>query len=132
MRTLVILASITLAGASVLPAQYNDGESHGDTRFLIEPGCQPLLGPTRLSGRKEPGDRIVNGTGRTSNLVTDQNEWQSYHIWFRARFLRVLFNGVSVQNDVEVATKPIMLQGDHGPVAFRNIYIRPLRPIIHR
>jgi hypothetical protein len=25
-----------------------------------------------------------------------------------------------------------MLQGDHGPVAYRNIYVRPLRPIIKR
>jgi hypothetical protein len=25
-----------------------------------------------------------------------------------------------------------MLQGDHGPVAFRNIYIRPLRPLVVR
>jgi hypothetical protein len=27
----------------------------------------------------------------------------------------------------EAATNPLMLQGDHGPVAFRNIYWRPLR-----
>jgi hypothetical protein len=27
---------------------------------------------------------------------------------------------------------PLMIQGDHGPVAFRNIYIRPLRPLILR
>ena len=32
----------------------------------------------------------------------------------------------------EAATNPIMLQGDHGPVAFQNIYVRPLRPLIHR
>jgi hypothetical protein len=25
-----------------------------------------------------------------------------------------------------------MIQGDHGPVALRNIYIRPLRPIVVR
>jgi hypothetical protein len=25
-----------------------------------------------------------------------------------------------------------MLQGDHGPVAFRNIYVRPLRPLVVR
>ena len=29
----------------------------------------------------------------------------------------------------EAATNPIMLQGDHGAVAFRNIYVRPLRPL---
>ena len=27
---------------------------------------------------------------------------------------------------------PLQLQGDHGPVAYRNIYWRPLRPLIHR
>jgi len=32
----------------------------------------------------------------------------------------------------EAARNPIMLQGDHGPVAYRHIYIRPLRPIIER
>jgi hypothetical protein len=26
----------------------------------------------------------------------------------------------------------LMLQGDHGPVAFKDIYVRPLRPIIAR
>jgi hypothetical protein len=25
-----------------------------------------------------------------------------------------------------------MLQGDHGPVAFRNIYVRALRPLVLR
>jgi hypothetical protein len=61
------------------------------------------------------------------------------------RVLRVLFNGQLVQKDVEVpgptrahlslqeaAQNPLMLQGDHGPVAFRNIYIRPLRPLVVR
>jgi hypothetical protein len=32
----------------------------------------------------------------------------------------------------EAPLNPLMLQGDHGPVAFRNIYIRPLRRIIER
>ena len=82
-------------------------------------------------------------------------QWQSFQIWFQAprfdangkkvanaKFLRVLHNGVLVQRNVEregptlgamsypeAATHPLMLQGDHGPVAFRNIYIRPLRPL---
>jgi hypothetical protein len=31
---------------------------------------------------------------------------------------------VSHLNIPEAAKNPIMLQGDHGPVAFRNIYIK--------
>ena len=55
-----------------------------------------------------------------------------------AKFTRVLHNSVLVQQDVEVdggtrahmqiaeaPLNPLYLQGDHGPVAFRNIYIRP-------
>ncbi|MGE0103850.1 MAG: DUF1080 domain-containing protein [Blastocatellales bacterium] len=100
----------------------------------------------------------VGGSAPARNASRRPGEWQSYHIWFRAprfdsagkkvenaRFLRVVHNGLSVQKDVEVdgptraamnlpeaATNPIMLQGDHGPVAFRNIYVRPLRSIIKR
>jgi Domain of Unknown Function (DUF1080) len=100
----------------------------------------------------------VGGSAPSRNASRRPGEWQSYQIWFRAprfdatgkklqnaKFIRVLFNGLSIQENVEVdgptragmeipeaAINPIMLQGDHGPVAFRNIYMRPLRPIIER
>ena len=96
-----------------------------------------------------------DGTGGSPPLVNASRapgEWQSLHIWFEAprfgeggrkiadaRVLRVLLNDTHVQENVEVpgptvshmkiqeaATNPIMLQGDHGPVAFRNIYVRDL------
>lgn len=100
----------------------------------------------------------VGGSAPSRNAARRPGEWQSFYIWFRAprfdaagkktepaKFLRVMHNGLSVQNNVEVegptraalelaeaATNPIMLQGDHGPVAYRNIYVRPLREIIKR
>ena len=100
----------------------------------------------------------VGGSAPSRNASRRPGEWQSYQIWFRAprfdaagrktenaKFVRVLFNGLSVQNNVEcegptrahmeipeAPQNPLMLQGDHGPVAFRNIYIRPLRPIVER
>jgi Domain of Unknown Function (DUF1080) len=100
----------------------------------------------------------VGGSAPSRNACRRPGEWQSYYIWFRAprfdasgrktenaRFIRVVQNGLSIQKNVEVdgptraaanipetATNPLMLQGDHGPVAFRNIYIRPLRDIIVR
>jgi hypothetical protein len=75
--------------------------------------------------------------------------WQSYEIEFVAPkfdasgnktangiFKKIILNGVVVQENVEVkaptgggvtmkeaATGPLMLQGNHGPVAFRNIEI---------
>jgi hypothetical protein len=82
-------------------------------------------------------------------------QWQSFQYWFQAprfdasgkriapaRFLRILHNGQLIHESVErlgptVASmkipeapmNPIMLQGDHGAVAFRNIYVRPLRAL---
>ena len=86
------------------------------------------------------------------NASRAPGEWQWLRIRFRAprfdtsnrktenaRFLRVVLNGQVVQENVEVegptrahmdlpeaAENPLMLQGDHGPVAYRNIYIRQL------
>jgi hypothetical protein len=92
------------------------------------------------------------------NASRRAGEWQSFHIWFQgprfdaagrktanAKFVRVLHNGVLIHENVEVdgptrsamdipeaATNPLMLQGDHGPVAYRNIYVRPLRALAGR
>jgi hypothetical protein len=100
----------------------------------------------------------VGGSAPLVNAARRPGEWQSYQAWFRAprfdaagkkvepaRFLRVLLNGQLVQKDVdaegptrahldipEAAQHPLMIQGDHGPVALRNIHVRPLRPLIVR
>lgn len=103
-------------------------------------------------------NRGVGGSAPRVNASRRPGQWQSYQAWFRAprfdatgtktepgRFLRVLLNGQLVQQDVDVPgptraaldhpegpTHPLMLQGDHGPIAFRHIYVRPLRPLIVR
>jgi len=82
--------------------------------------------------------------------------WQTLQVWFqaprfdaagqktaKAKFLRVLLNGVLIQENVErdgptqaamkipeAARNPLMLQGDHTQIAYRNIYVRPLRPLV--
>lgn len=100
----------------------------------------------------------VGGSAPSRNASRKPGDWQSFYIAFRgprfdasgkktanAKFLRVVHNGFTIQKDVEVdgptraamnlpeaAKNPVMLQGDHGPVAYKNIYWRPLRPIIER
>ncbi|BCS32265.1 hypothetical protein TBR22_A14750 [Luteitalea sp. TBR-22] len=100
----------------------------------------------------------VGGSGPRVNAARRPGEWQSYQAWFRAprfdasgrklqpaRFLRVLLNGQLVQTDIDVPGPtrsaieraespegPLMLQGDHGPIAYRNIHVRPLRPLVIR
>ncbi len=86
------------------------------------------------------------------NACKKPGEWQKYVIDFKApsfdangkktsnaRFIKVELNGKILHENVEMkgqtpsgvngkeaATGPIMFQGDHGPVAYRNIRITPM------
>jgi len=95
------------------------------------------------------------GTAPTMNVAKAPGLWQHLHIIFRApifnnsgdkianaRFERVYLNGVLIQQNAfvtgptgssmfqdEKAKGPLVLQGDHGPVAFKNIQYRGLAPL---
>ena len=98
-------------------------------------------------------NQTVEGRAPRVNASRAPGQWQSFDVVFRAprfdasgrktenaRFVKVLHNGVLVHENVEltgptraamsetveVARGPLMLQGDHGPVAYRNIRIREL------
>ena len=84
------------------------------------------------------------------NASLPPGQWQTFDVVFRAprfnatgkkianaRFVKVVHNGTLVHENVELfgptrgglgekASGPLRLQGDHGPVAYRNIRIRPL------
>ncbi|MHC4532816.1 MAG: 3-keto-disaccharide hydrolase [Planctomycetota bacterium] len=88
------------------------------------------------------------------NASRQPGQWQTFDVIFRAprfnrrgqkvanaRFEKVVHNGTVVHADVEVSgptrasayndekpTGPLMLQGDHGPVAYRNIRIERAGP----
>lgn len=105
--------------------------------------------------KRQVNNKYVGGVAPLMRAERPAGQWQSFHIWFQAprfnsagkkisnaKFIRVLYNGVLIHENVErkaptraamdipeAATNPLMLQGDHGPVAYRNIYIRPLRPL---
>jgi hypothetical protein len=87
-----------------------------------------------------------------ANASKTPGEWQSFDVVFRAprfdadrkkienaRFVKVVHNGRVIHENVEVPRPtcaahsldekpvgPLMLQGDHGPVAFRNIVLKPV------
>jgi hypothetical protein len=91
-----------------------------------------------------------HGEPPSVNASKPPGEWQTFDILFRAprfdasgkktenaKFIKVTHNGRVIHENVEVprptcaarwldekATGPLMLQGDHGPVAYRNIFIR--------
>jgi len=100
-----------------------------------------------------PGDMggIYGAAAPKNPKYKAPGEWQKFEIHFvapkfedgkkvaNARFVKMVLNGVTIHENVEVkgvtggamsaeaATGPLMFQGDHGPVAFRNIEIRPLK-----
>jgi len=86
------------------------------------------------------------------NAFAGPGRWNTYDILFRAprfekgkktenaKFLEVRLNGVVIQKNVEVTGPtrapafeeeapegPVLLQGDHGPIAYRNVWIKKLK-----
>jgi len=70
---------------------------------------------------------------RTPRFISDDHKIEN------ARFVKVYHNGYRIHDNVELTgptraslfqdeqpTGPLMLQGDHGPVAYRNIWITPI------
>lgn len=93
----------------------------------------------------------LEGSAPISNAAKEPGEWQKLDVVFRAprfdshgnktenaRFVSVKLNGVLIQENAETSGPtrsahivdneadfgPLMLQGDHGPVAYRNIRLR--------
>lgn len=97
-------------------------------------------------------NKPVDGVPPRVNASKPPGEWQTYDITFRApkfdannnktanaTFVKVVWNGQVVHEDVEVvgvtrgamlteeaATGPLLLQGDHGPVAYCNVFLTPI------
>lgn len=76
----------------------------------------------------------------STNAARKAGEWQTYDITLRGRMIDVTLNGVHVICNREIPgitggaldsnegePGPLMLQGDHGPVEFRNIVITPAK-----
>jgi len=105
-------------------------------------------------GERKPRYHIIDeGYPPHVNAAKPAGEWQTLEIAFysprfnnegekvrKARFKHVILNGALIHRNVEleyptgaawrleeeVPAGPILLQGDHGPVAFRNIRVRAL------
>ena len=67
-------------------------------------------------------------------------DWQAFDIVLTGRMVTVILNGTTIIANQEIpgitggaidsneaAPGPIMLQGDHGPVEFRKIIVRPAK-----
>jgi len=101
-----------------------------------------------------PGDLggLYGSAAPKSNASKAPGEWQKMEIEFQApkfegdkkvsnaKFVKITLNGTVIHENIEVkgstggaltgkevATGPLMIQGDHGPVALRNIEITPAK-----
>ncbi len=103
----------------------------------------------RWDNQRDP--KGFEGHSPRVNASREPGQWQTFDVIFRAprfdtsgkkianaRFEKVVHNGVIVHEDIELTgptragafnderpTGPLMLQGDHGPVAYRNIWLAP-------
>ena len=95
---------------------------------------------------------LDKGTPPRVNAARPAGEWQTLDVVFRAprfgtdgkkiedaRLVKAVLNGRLIHEDLDLKTPtghawhekevprgPLLLQADHGPVAFRNIRVRPL------
>jgi len=93
------------------------------------------------------------GTPPSVNASKPPGEWQTFDVVFRAprfdssgkktenaKFIKVVHNGRVIHENVESPRPtcaayqldekpkgPLILQGDHGPVAYRNIMLKPVQ-----
>ncbi len=107
-----------------------------------------------IYARRAANGKSFEGFPPIMNVAKAPGLWQHLNIKFHApvfdeqgkkiknaRFESVTLNGVVIQREIEVtgcttacmfadeqAEGPMVLQGDHGPVAFRNIRYRKLPP----
>ncbi|MFD1145472.1 family 16 glycoside hydrolase [Larkinella insperata] len=101
----------------------------------------------RWDESRPEGQKGYEGHAARQNASKAPGLWQHLRIWFQAprfdgagkkienaRVIRIELNGVTIHENVdltgptrgpladnEVARGPLLIQGDHGPVAFRNI-----------
>jgi hypothetical protein len=100
-------------------------------------------------------EQNVEGHSPRVNASKPAGEWQTFDISFRAprfdaggkktahaRMVRVAHNGVVIHENIELhgptraarwtdeqPRGPLLLQGDHGPVAYRGLRIKPLAAV---
>lgn len=106
----------------------------------------------RWDPKRGKGNEGYEGVAPKTNASLAPGNWQTFDIIFQApkfdkqgnkvanaRFVKVVHNGKVIHENVELSgptrgavseeetpNGPLLLQGDHGPVAYRNLRIRSL------
>lgn len=102
-----------------------------EVQVMDSKGNEPVPGEFGgVYGFIAPSEQVAKAAG----------EWQTYDITLVGRMITVVANGKTIITNQEIPgitggaidskegeAGPLMLQGDHGPVEYRNIVITPLK-----
>ena len=116
------------------PAGSNSGVYlRGRYEVQIQDDHGKVLDPLRVGG-------IYGFIAPATDAARPADEWQAYDITLIGRRVTVTLNGEEIITDREIpgitggaldsnegAPGPLMLQGDHGPIEYRNIVVTPAR-----
>jgi hypothetical protein len=126
-------------------------DTHGKKKELTGDDCGGIY--PRAEDRPKY-HHIDKGIAPRVNAALPAGQWQTLDAMFlaprfdasgkktaHAKIVKAVLNGKLIHEDVELKTPtgtnwkkkesptgPLLLQGDHGPVAFRNVRIRPYKP----
>jgi len=144
-----VLTNTKRGGNLVTDRTFGDFKLHAEFKY-------PPAGNSGVYLRGRYEAQIEDSTGRelstgglgaiygflipNQNAAKGANEWQTYDITLVGRRVTVVLNGKTViceanipgptggaLDSYEEKPGPIMLQGDHGPVEYRNLTITPAR-----
>jgi Domain of Unknown Function (DUF1080) len=140
----------TKAGANLVTRQaFTDFKLHLEFRYPKDGNSGVYLrGRHEVqiedSGGMEPASVHLGGVygflPPNEDAARKPGDWQTYDITLLGRLVTVVLNGKTVISNQEIpgitggaldsneaAPGPLFLQGDHGPVEFRNIVLTPAR-----
>ena len=82
---------------------------------------------------------VFSRVAPTHNAATEPGTWQTYDLTLVDRHMTIILNGVKVVDNEPIigptggaiytdpsASGPIMLQGDHTSIKYRNIFLSPV------
>ncbi|HEX5734011.1 MAG TPA: DUF1080 domain-containing protein [Blastocatellia bacterium] len=144
-----VLTNVKAGGNLVTDQTFNDFKLHAEFRY-------PKGGNSGIYLRGRYEVQIEDSAGRepesihlggiygflapNEDAAKNAGEWQSFDVTLVGRLVTVVLNGKTIICNQEIpgitggaidsnerAPGPLFLQGDHGPVEFRNIILTPAR-----
>jgi hypothetical protein len=85
---------------------------------------------------------IYGQVSPTVNAARPAGEWQEFDVTLLGRWVTVVLNGTTIIESQEIPgitggaldsdeekPGPLMLQGDHGPISYRQIVLTPVKAL---